>query len=67
MTSLFKSPTIQAPPAPIINPPVPTVDQAQATVDAQDTIRRRRGAAATMLSSQSSAGAPTASAQLLGG
>lgn len=67
--NLFRSPTVNVPAqaAPTPPPPVPTVDQAQATVDAQDQIRKRRGRAATMLAQQSSAGAPTASAQLLGG
>jgi len=56
------------PAVPVPDPP-PTIEDAQTKVqDAEDASRRRRGAAATMLTGKEGAGTPTTGAKaLLGG
>jgi len=46
MSSLFSKPNIPTPPQPA---PTPTIDQAAQATDYADRLRRRRGAAATIL------------------
>ena len=47
--SIFGAPSVPAPPAPEPPPPVPTIDQAALQQDQTDKLRRRRGAASTIL------------------
>jgi hypothetical protein len=54
MSHIFRSlfggqPSVQAPPPPTPPAPVPTIDQAVLQQDQQDRLRRRRGAASTIL------------------
>jgi hypothetical protein len=61
MSALFDTPKI---PDPIIPPPPPTVDDAAARQKSSDAYRKRRGRAATVITSpqginQSNTGAPT--------
>lgn len=62
MSSLFKSPSVQAP----TPQPVPTIDTAAQQQDVSDRMRRRRGAASTILVGDPLGGAaPQASAAKL--
>ena len=54
LANIFRSlfggePSVQAPPPPAPPPPVPTIDQAVVNQDQMDRLRRRRGAASTIL------------------
>lgn len=57
-----------APPTPEAPPAVPTIDTAANNVDARERLRKRRGAASTMLVPTAGAfsAPPTSAAQLLG-
>jgi hypothetical protein len=68
MGSLFSKPKVPAMPPPPEPVPVPTVDEAAQNSEAADKVRRRKGAAATVLTAAASlAPAQTsAGAKLLG-
>ena len=63
MSALFSSPDI---PDPIVPPPVPTVDEAAQRQQSADRIRKRKGRAATVLTSDQGTSATTGAPTLLG-
>lgn len=64
MGALFSSPKIPEMPTP---PPVPTVDDAREGQQAKDKLRRRRGMAATILTSNEGVKGMTSGNSVLGG
>ena len=67
MSKLFSPPKVNAPPPPEAPPPAPTVDQAAQQSDYLDRLRKRRGAASTILVPDQLGSSGSSASALLGG
>ena len=65
MSGIFSKPKMPPPPAPMEMPRAATVDEAQLERERGDIMRRRRGRAATVLTSGSAVGAGSVAAKSL--
>lgn len=63
----FLSPKVPKAPAPVVAPPVPTVDQAAVRAEDEMRMRRRRGRSPYILAGRVKAAAPTVASKVLTG